>query len=301
MDDGVYVIPHKRTKSDVDFSQCVICQEKKDDQLRKDVQDSSIEKVIQAAVDRHKYGDNEQKYRTCIQILKEQSVSELKQRCVTWHANCYKFFIMKTNIARLKNKAEQSIEENSINTTVYSTPGRPKPGPSSTSHDNEGKRVLRSVETPCKKELCIICHTNTNLELHTAQKLELGKKLLKLAESYPDSGGFLRRMNTIPNAEDAVANDVKYHRGCFISALRKNADKTQSKSKTYTRARIISDIEIVGIVKENLIHRQEHVVMTTNTIDANYKKLLMKNGLTKDDLSPNYKKNPEDIDLSEHC
>ena len=137
--------------------------------------------------------------------------------------------------------------------------------------------------------------------MHTAQKLELGKKLLKLAESYPDSGGFLRRMNTIPNAEDAVANDVKYHRGCFISALRKNADKTQSKSKTYTRARIISDIEIVGIVKENLIHRQEHVVMTTNTIDANYKKLLMKNGLTKDDLSPNYKKNPEDIDLSEHC
>jgi len=197
---------------------------------------------------------------------------------------------MKTKIARLKNKAEQSIEENSINTTVYCTPGRPKPGTSSTSHDNEGKRVLRSVETPYKKELCIICHTNTNLELHTVQKLELGKKLLKLAESYPDSGGFLRRMNTIPNAEDAVANDVKYHRGCFISALRKNADKTQSKSKTYTRARIISDIEIVGIVKENLIHRQEHVVMTTNTIDAHYKKLLIKNGLTKDELSPHYKK-----------
>ena len=44
------------------------------------------------------------------------------------------------------------------------------------------------------------------------------------------------------------------------------------------------------MVKESLINRQEHVVVTTNTIDAHYKKLLIKNGLTSDELSPHYRK-----------
>ena len=125
----------------------------------------------------------------------------------------------------------------------------PPPGPSSTCDDNDGRRVLRSDETVYNKALCIICHQNNNLELHNVQKIEVGKKMLDMAESYPDGGGFLRRMNTIPNAEDAIANDVGYHRGCFTYALRKSEDKSQSKNKTYTTARIISDIEIINIVK----------------------------------------------------
>ena len=209
--------------------------------------------------------------------MKEQSVSELKQSCVIWHPNCYKWFTMATKIDRLKANAEKSIEEKCKNTTVYTTPGRPTPGPSSTCDDNDGRRVLRSDETVYNKALCIIFHQNNNLELHNVQKIEVGKKMLDMAKSYPDGGGFLRRMNTIPNAEDAIANDVGYHRGCFTYALRKSVDKTQSKSKTYTTARIISHIEIINMVKESLINLQEHVVVTTKTIDAHYKKLLIKN------------------------
>ena len=96
MEGGVLITPHKRKKNETNFSLCVICQENTKESTRKDVKDNSIEKVIQSARDRYKYGDKKAKYKFCIENMKEQSVSELKQSCVMWHPNCYKWFTMET-------------------------------------------------------------------------------------------------------------------------------------------------------------------------------------------------------------
>ena len=251
------------------------------------MKEESIQKVIQAAQDRYEFGCDEHKFKSCISNLKGKSVAELKEKNVTWHPNCYKFFTIKSTIDKLKANANKSIEEKCKRNTVYTPPGRPTPE-SSSAGANDGRRVLRSNETIYDKALCIICHESKNSELHSVQKIEVGKRMLELAKSYPDGGGFLLRMNTIPNAEDAIANDVKYHRACLIDALRKSVDRTNTKTKTYTKARIISDIEILSMVKETI--SDENAVVTTNTIDAHYKKLLIKNGLRADELFVHYKK-----------
>ena len=307
MEESVFITPNsKRRKTEVNFTLCVICQEKKKDGTRNDVKDESIQKVIQTAKDRYQFGCDDQRFKNCIANMREQSVSELKESGVTWHSNCYKWFTMKSHIERLKVNAEKTIEDKYGNTAVYTPPGRPTQESPST--DTDGPRVLRSNETIYDKSLCIICHKiNKDLELHNVQKIEVGKKMLEIAKCYPDGGGFLRRMNTIPNAEDAIANDVKYHRYCFTDALRKGDDKTQTKNKIYTTARIISDIEILNMVKESLI--DENAVVTTNTINAHYKKLIMKNGLTSEELSPHYKKylktlilaNIADVEFKSSC
>ena len=82
MEGGVLITPHKRRKTETNFSLCVICQENTKESTRKDVKDNSIEKVIQSAKDRYKYGDEEAKYKCFIENVREQSVSELKQSCV---------------------------------------------------------------------------------------------------------------------------------------------------------------------------------------------------------------------------
>ena len=45
-----------------------------------------------------------------------------------------------------------------------------------------------------------------------------GQRMLYVTEKYDDEGAFYRRMNHIRSANDAVANDAKYHLRCWAAA-----------------------------------------------------------------------------------
>ena len=56
------------------------------------------------------------------------------------------------------------------------------------------------------------------MNLHKVEKKELGVEMLEASKDYPDEGAFFRRMNTIPDPTDVIANDVKYHLYCWVKA-----------------------------------------------------------------------------------
>jgi len=106
--------------------------------------------------------------------------------------------------------------------------------------------------------------------------LEVAKKL--------DDQQFFLRMNNIPNAKDAVANDVKYHITCWVSAQRKVATPSFEGQELDDLQRVLADIEIVNTVSE-IIHESE-IILDMNSINTTYNNLLE----NEDQKQCNYKR-----------
>ena len=58
-----------------------------------------------------------------------------------------------------------------------------------------------------------------------AEREDTGKHMLVVSENLSDKS-FFRRLNSIPKADDAVANDVVYHDTCWIKAKREAAQNS---------------------------------------------------------------------------
>ena len=86
---------------------------------------------------------------------------------------------------------------------------------------------------------------------------------------------FFLRLNTIPLAEDAIANDVEYHLKCCVAVQRKvQNDILNEKDKIQELEdvnRVIADIEIVEMVRENV---NSNNAIDMNTVNLTYNVLL---------------------------
>ena len=69
----------------------------------------------------------------------------------------------------------------------------------------ENRRDLRSKSIGFDKAKCIICQ-EMGVKLRKAMDVNLGKRMLDVAKALPEKGFFIR-LNRIPNAHDALAND----------------------------------------------------------------------------------------------
>ena len=97
--------------------------------------------------------------------------------------------------------------------------------------------------------------------------------------------GFCRRLNTISAANNAPANDVMYHKTCWVNAKRE-ADKTYETfpEKDYINA--LSDVEIVHFVEKEMADPNGKV-LDVNIINEIYCQILPSNG--KNEASINRK------------
>ena len=82
--------------------------------------------------------------------------------------------------------------------------------------------MTRSKSEKFDKNLCIIYQITTERNLTRAEREDTGKHMLVVLENLSDKS-FFRRLNSIPKADDAVANDVVYHDTCWIKAKREAA------------------------------------------------------------------------------
>ena len=116
--------------------------------------------------------------------------------------------------------------------------------------------------------------------------------MLSIAQNLSNKG-FYRRLNTIPAASDAPANDVLYHNACWVTAKRESEKKNVLfKEQDYINA--LSDIEIVHYVEKEILEPREKV-LDMNTLNEIYRQILSSNG-KKDSLIQNdYKKHLKDI------
>ena len=134
------------------------------------------------------------------------------------------------------------------------------------------RKSLRSNRPEYDKNLCIICQ-KAGGKLHKVEFLQTGPKMLRVAKDLPDPSFFLR-MNSIPNAADAVENDVKYHLNCWVlaqqSAVKCNVELMQEMNDI---DRILADIEIVNIVNQQL-NVIGDAVLDMKNINTTYNNLL---------------------------
>ena len=79
----------------------------------------------------------------------------------------------------------------------------------------ENRRDLPSKSIGLDKTKCIICQERGG-KLRKAIDVNLGKRMLDVAKALPGKGFFIR-LNSIPKAHDAVANDVLYHLKCWVN------------------------------------------------------------------------------------
>ena len=76
--------------------------------------------------------------------------------------------------------------------------------------------ILRRFQSETyNKKLCIICQIKNKNILHCIQTLQMGDKVIFVAQKLSNKG-FYRRLNVISAAYDAPVNDVMYHNNCWV-------------------------------------------------------------------------------------
>ena len=122
-----------------------------------------------------------------------------------------------------------------------------------------------------KKDRCIFCQEKKGV-IHEVAYMETGSKILDVAEKLQDMP-LLLRLNNIPNASDAVANDVQYHRKCLVAAQRKANVEEPLPQELENVNRIAADIEIQDIVV-NIFKESTESVTDMKSLNTMYNNLL---------------------------
>ena len=115
-----------------------------------------------------------------------------------------------------------------------------------------------------------------------------GNNMHSVAEQLADKS-FFRRLNSIPAAKDATANDVQYHNLCWAKA-RREVERLNAPVKDEDFIKTLSDIEIIHLIDTHLSDPSGKV-LDMNMVNNNiYRNILHNNGKEEASLSSNYKK-----------
>ena len=143
-------------------------------------------------------------------------------------------------------------------------------------------KCTRSKSSLYRKELSVICQKGGKLRKVATKSTD--KRMLNVAKCLSNKNFFLR-LNTIPLAEDAIANDVEYHLKCWVTIQREVQNDTLNEKDVIKELedvnRVIADIEIVEMVGESVNNNN---VIDMNTVNLTY------NALLDNEEEINYKK-----------
>ena len=274
---AIATIPSKQHQT-ANLSSCILCQKNvKEKHLVKIPNLSSIEKLVNACKVRHTHHDE------TVQILYDiiTSLSEDSLASIVYHKECYTAITNVKTIDQIIKRYQSAI----INSPdcIKRKSGRPQ---LTTSHDDSAGSSCgrRSSLVPYDKESCIICQTPGG-RIHKVEYMRTGGKMLEVAKRLSDKSFYLR-LNTIPNAADAVANDVCYHLKCWVNVQRKAYPNRNDIQETSDFNRVACDIELISYVKF-MLHRT--CIVDMNTLNNRYKESLLENGVKEEDLKSNYK------------
>ena len=167
--------------------------------------------MLQCLAERNSYGDKT--FIDSHENLKQTTAASLVNEKAFYHQDCYKTVINRTNISRLKSR----FEKIGIATPIR---GRPSleaktpeiPLPTTPEIPSTETKTLRSKGALFDKSCCIICQKPGG-KIHKVAYTSTGCNMVKVAQQLTDQSLFIR-LNYVPDAADAVANDVQYH--CII-------------------------------------------------------------------------------------
>ena len=228
------------------------------------------------------YGDT--KVLEFVERNKNLCADDLINNKACYHKKCYSEF---TNIEK-RNRAIQrytdALEQGQV-TIAKREAGRPS---SNTFEIENEVRQLRSQSIQYNKDICIICQSPSGTA-HRVETLETRKLMFSVANEISNKDFFLE-LNSIPNPEDGVANDVRYHLPCWVKA-KKEAQRIErfvTTDKEDDIGQILSDIEILNLIECELNDPSKNV-LDMNTVNTVYKELLQEKGTEENDIKDNYK------------
>ena len=106
---------------------------------------------------------------------------------------------------------------------------------------------------------------------------EMGVKMLRVAKAMEDKSFFIR-LNTIPNAHDAVDNDVMYRLACWVVSQRKTtACINEGIQNIEDISRVLGDIETINTVRL-MLEENNDTVLTMNDMNLLYNNLIGNEG-----------------------
>ena len=131
-----------------------------------------------------------------------------EEKCI-YHSERYKEVTNVTKLKRLSvRKCEvETTDENKVQITETNE-----------QEPEMSVKCTRSKSILYRKGLCVICQKGG--KLRKAAVKSTGKRMLNVAKVLSNNDFFLR-LNTLPLAEDAIANDVEYHLKCWVEVPRK--------------------------------------------------------------------------------
>ena len=202
--------------------------------------------------------------------LKKYTPQLLSSGKAFYHTACQKSIVNTSKLNRLKKRVENT------GSTVAKR-GRPVLSSAELAQNEEPLeelpvRSLRCSGVIFEKDKCVICQKEGG-QLHKVEYTSTGNSMLEIAQQL-DNQELLLRLNHVPNAADAVANDVQYHLLCWVN-LKRNASKLTSNYHVEYQEmkdpnKIVADIEVVNIAGK-MIQNQECVDM--NTLNSTYNNL----------------------------
>ena len=170
-----------------------------------------------------------------------------------------KFKEVKIDSINKKQKQQQ--------TTCWLLQNQPVPDSNETTPSRQ-RTTLRSSATVYDKNLCIICQKEGG-KLHKVYYKSTGEKMLTIAKNLTDRSFFLR-LNSIPNASDAVANDVQCHHMCWVLVQRNiNDEENVLVQDTDDVNRVLAVIEIINMV-QNCLHESPDTVIDMKRVKKIY-------------------------------
>ena len=219
--------------------ECIVCQDAKGkEKLVATPSEESFQKLLECATERAKYRNG-----TVVELVErtKDTLSSVLATNSSYHKSCYAAI---TNISKLEHARKRY--QGSINSgeasLIKRRTGRPR---LQVPEQKEEPLMTRSKSEKFDKELCIICQIPTERNLTRAEREDTGKHMLVVSENLSDKS-FFRRLNSIPKADDAVANDVVYHDTCWIRAKREAVLKTVVIENFVNT---LSDIELLKLIE----------------------------------------------------
>ena len=164
-----------------------------------------------------------------------------------YHRECYKAFANISEVNRAEKRFNDAIQQCS-STSIERKVGRPSTM-MYTEETTEESMLTRSQTVPYDKKACVICQKPGGI-LHMVEVKTTGNNMHSVTEQLADKS-FFRRLNSIPAAKDATANDFQYQNLCWAKA-RREVERLNTPVKDEDFIKTLSDIEIIHLIDTHL-------------------------------------------------
>ena len=227
-----------------------------------------MEKLFNCIKERAGYED--EKILCCWGRIENVELHEFVSGRYCYHKDCYKKATNTTEINRSKERYEKKQSRSRVELPNVANDDNLVSN-SSESTPILQKKSLRSSVSLYDKTTCIICQTEGG-KLHKVCFKSTGERMLEVAKKLLDRSFFLR-LHSIPSASDAVANDVQYHRTCWVLAQR-SANVTSTTAQNLEDIdRVLANIEIVNMVQD-ILNESPDTVLDMKSLNITYNNMI---------------------------